>query len=44
MAAVVGIVSGYDVSIHTRHGNLPNKSKLALYKPLIHCKYHLKQL
>ena len=41
MAAVVGIVSGHDVSIHTRHGNYPNESKLALYKPLLHCNSHL---
>ena len=44
LAAVVDIISGRDVSIHTRHGNLPNKSKLVLYKPLLHCNNHLKQL
>ena len=44
MAIVVGIVSGCGINIHTRHGNLPNKSKLALYKPLLHCNNHLKQL
>ena len=26
------------------HGNQPNKSKLVLCKPLIHCNSHLKQL
>ena len=30
MAAVVGIVSGHNVSIHTCCGNWPSKSKLAL--------------
>ena len=45
MAAVVGIDSGSsDVSIYTRSGNQPNKSKLALYKPLLHYNSHLKQL
>ena len=44
MATVVGIGSGRDVSIYMRHGNKPNKSKLALYKPLLHCNSHLKQL
>ena len=44
MAAVVGIVSGRDVSIHTRCRNQPNKSKPALYKPLLHYNSHLKQL
>ena len=41
MAAVVGIVNVRGLSIHTRHGNNPNKSKLVLYKPLIHCNSHL---
>ena len=44
MAAVFGIASGRDVSIHTRCGNYPNKSKLVLYKPLLHYNNHLKQL
>ena len=44
MAAVVGVGSGRDVSMYTRRGNWPNKSKLALYKPLLHCNSHLKQL
>ena len=44
MAVVVGISSGRDVSIYTRRVNFPNKSKLALYKPLIHCNSRLKQL
>ena len=42
MAAVVSIVSGCDISIHTCRENWPNKCKLALYKPLIHCNSHLK--
>ena len=44
MAGVVGIVSGHDVSIYTRRGNWPNKSKLVLYKPLLHYNSRLKQL
>ena len=44
MAAVVGIVNGRGISIHTRHGNQPNKGKLTLYKPLIHRNSRLKQL
>ena len=40
MAAVVDIVSEHDVSIHTHYGNQPNKSKLALYKPLLHYENH----
>ena len=28
MAAVVGIVSGHDVNIHTRRGNQPNKLRI----------------
>ena len=41
MAAVVGIISGRGISIHTYHGNWPNKSKVVLYKPLLHCKNQL---
>ena len=44
MAVIVDIVSGCDVSIHTHHGNWPSKGKLVLYKPLLHCNNHLKQL
>ena len=44
MVAEVGIINGRDVSIYTRRGNYPNKSKLALYKPLFHCNKHFKQL
>ena len=44
MAAAVGIISAHDISIHTCSGNYPNKSKLVLYKPLLHCNSHLKQL
>ena len=34
MAAVVGIVSRRGLTIEACHKNQPNKSKLALYKPL----------
>ena len=44
MAVVVGIVRGCNVSIHTHRGNYPSKSKSALFKPLLHCYNHLKQL
>ena len=44
MAAVVDIDSGREVSIHTRRGNQANKSNLALYKLLLHCNNHFKQL
>ena len=44
MATEVDINSGHDVSIYTCCGNYPNKSKLVLYKLLLHCNYHLKQL
>ena len=37
MAAVVDIDSGREVSFYMRRGNQLNKSKLALYKPLLHC-------
>ena len=36
VAAVVGIVSRYGLSIDALHGNQSNKHKLALHKPLIH--------
>ena len=42
MTAVFGIASGRGIGIHTRRGNQPNKSKLAMYKLLLHCKIHLK--
>ena len=44
MAAVVDIDSGRDVNIYTRRGNWPDMSKLVLYKPLLHCNDHFKQL
>ena len=44
MAAVVGIVSRHGLSIHMHHGKKPNKSKLALYKLLLHSNSRLKQL
>ena len=40
MAAAVSIISGCDLSIHTCCEN----SKLVLYKLLLHCNSHLKQL
>ena len=36
MAAVVDIISGCSLSVDVRHTNHLNKSKLVLYKPLIH--------
>ena len=44
MAALVGIVSGHDFSIHTHRQKLATEGKLVLYKPLFHCSNHLKQL
>ena len=41
MAAVVGIVRGCGLSIHMP---LAKKRGLLLYKPLLHCNSHLKQL
>ena len=41
MAAEVNIDSEHDVSIYTCHRNYPDKSKLAVYKPLLH---YFKQL
>ena len=43
MAAIVDIVSRRGLRIEARHRNQPNKSKLALYKPLLHLYSHLKQ-
>ena len=43
MAAAV-ISSGCGLRIEECCGNQPNKSKPALYKPLIHCNSHYKQL
>ena len=36
MAALVGIVSRRGLRIEVRRRNQPNKSKLALYKPLLY--------
>ena len=48
MIAIVNIISRhtlYSLSIDVHHRNQPNKkSKLALYKLLIHINCHLKQL
>ena len=44
MAAEVDIDSGRDVSIYMCCGNYPDKSKLALYNPLLRCNKHFKQL
>ena len=44
MAAIVGIISRRGLTIEVCCRNQPNKSKLALYKPLLHFYSHLKQL
>ena len=44
MVALVGIVSRCSLTIETCHKNQSNKSKLALYKALLHFYNHLKQL
>ena len=41
MAALVGIVSMHDLTIDACHRKQPDKSKLALYKPLLHFYSHL---
>ena len=41
MAAVVSIIIGRDLSYHTCH---KNKVSLVLYKLLLYCNSHLKQL
>ena len=43
MAAIVGIVSRRGLRTEARRRNQPNKSKLALYKPLLPLYSHLKQ-
>ena len=40
MAILVGIVNGRDPGINKLHGNQPNKSKVTLYKALIHYNIH----
>ena len=40
MASAVGIINGPGLGIDTHRGNQPDKSKLALYKALIHCNSH----
>ena len=42
MAAIVGIVSRRGLRIEAHRRNQPNKSKLALYKPLLCLYSHLK--
>ena len=44
MVVVVVIGSGYDLRIRARCRNQPRKTKLLLYKPLLHFYSHLKQL
>ena len=44
MVAIVGIISRCNLRNEVRCRNQPNKSKLALYKPLLHFYSHLKQL
>ena len=43
MTAIVGIISRRGLSIEARRRNQANKSKLALYKPLLCLYSHLKQ-
>ena len=43
MAVIVDIVSRRGLRIGAHHRNQPNKSKLALYKPLLRLYSHLKQ-
>ena len=43
MAAIVGILSRYGIRIEVHRRNQPNKSKLMVYKPLLHLYSHLKQ-
>ena len=43
IAAIVDIVSRRGLRIGARHRNQPNKSKLAMYKPLLRLYSHLKQ-
>ena len=44
MVVIVGIVGRCDLRNEACHRNQPNKSKLALYKPLVYFYSHLKQL
>ena len=44
MAAIFGINSRCGLRIEACHRNQPNKSKVALYKSLLHFYSHLKQL
>ena len=44
VTAIVGIDSRHGLRIETHHRNQPNKSKLALYEPLLYFYSHLKQL
>ena len=43
MAAIVGIISRYGLTIKAHHRNQPNNIKLALCKPLLSLWGHLKQ-
>ena len=43
VAAIVGIISRRGLRIEACRRNQPNKSKLELYKPLLHLYSHLKQ-
>ena len=44
MAAIVSIISRHGFTIEAHCRNQPNKSKLALYKPLFHFYINIKQL
>ena len=40
MATNIGVINGRGLGIDMCRGNQPNKSKVALYKALIHCNRH----
>ena len=44
MGALVGIISRCTLTIEACHRKQPNKSKLALYKPLLYFYNHLNQV
>ena len=44
MGAIVGFVSRHGLTIEAHGRNQPNKSKVALYKPLLHFYSDLKKL
>ena len=44
MASIVGIVSRHGLRNEAHRRNQPSKSKLVLYRPLLHFHSHVKQL